>query len=138
MHPRISEQIVMLYYANFEAATRFYGETLGLEPRLLEPWVNIYSCAERCSIGVLRAGATGVYHQAQERNAVMVSIVTDDVEAWYRRLRGATGVKFLKDIHDSSAIPIRTFLVEDPGGYALEFFQWREGSRLDAERERKP
>lgn len=115
----------MLYYADFEAAKHFYGEILGLEPALHEQWVNIYRCTPQCSIGVLRAGAKGVYHPPQERNSVMVSIVTTDIEAWYQRLRNAGGVKFLKDIHDSTTIPIRVFLVEDPGGYTLEFFQWR-------------
>ncbi len=129
MHPGITGQIVMLYYEDFAAAKHFYGKTLGLESTLAEDWVNIYRCTPQCSIGVLRTGSGGAYHRAQEQNAVMISIVTDDVDAWYERLRSAD-VKFLKEVYDSQAIPIRTFLVADPGGYALEFFQWREAPRL--------
>lgn len=125
MHPSITAQIVMLYYDDFAAAQRFYGETLGLKSIQEESWVHIYRCTEQSSIAVLRAGAEGTYHRAQAHNAVMISLVTDDVEGWYRRLRNAPDVRVLKEIYDSKAIPIRTFLLADPGGYALEIFQWR-------------
>ena len=32
----------------------------------------------------------------------------------------------LKPIADSSTNPIRAFLIEDPGGYTIEFFSWKK------------
>ena len=54
----------------------------------------------------------------------MVSLVTDEVDAWYDRLRGRDDVVFLKHIGDGGGI--RSFMLEDPGGYTIEFFQWLE------------
>ena len=54
----------------------------------------------------------------------MLSIVTNEVDAWYDFLR-TTDVKILSEISDGTAVPVRAFLVEDPGGYTVEFFRWR-------------
>lgn len=123
--PPINEQIVMLYYQDISEPVRFYQEVIGLRPTFTEEWVRIYAVTETSSVGVVRAGP-GAYHTPQARNAVMLSIVTDDVEAWYRRLKAAGNVSFLKELEDNPSAPIRSFLVTDPGGYTIEFFQWRE------------
>jgi hypothetical protein len=52
----------------------------------------------------------------------MVSIVTDDVAGWYAKLEPR--VRIVKPIYDHPQVPIRAFEMEDPGGYAIEFFQW--------------
>jgi hypothetical protein len=54
----------------------------------------------------------------------MVSIVSKDVDAWYDVIKNSGDVKVLKDIYDNPSVPIRAFLVADPGGYTIEFFQW--------------
>ena len=124
MLPPIDSQIVMLYYDDITEAANFYGNTLGLQKTMNEDWVKIYQLTDSSSVGVVKAGP-GAYHVTQEKNAVMLSIVTSDVDGWYRHLKAAGQVKFLKDIHESD-VPIRSFLVEDPGGYTIEFFQWRD------------
>ena len=54
----------------------------------------------------------------------MLSLVTEEVDAWYEQLKDKEELKFLKDIGDGG--PIRSFLLEDPGGYTVEFYQWLE------------
>jgi hypothetical protein len=53
----------------------------------------------------------------------MLSIVTSDVESWYELLT-AKGIKILSELSDSGSVPVKAFLVEDPEGYTVEFFQW--------------
>ena len=54
----------------------------------------------------------------------MISIVTNDVDAWYERILADGSVKILMEIYDNESVPIRAFLMEDPGGYTVEVFQW--------------
>lgn len=121
--PPIGEQVTMFYYEDLAAASAFYGGTLGLEKTLDWEWVRFYRTGPSSSVGLVRAG-DGAWHDVQERNAVMLSLVTTDVDAWYRRLAAHEGVVFLKHIAEGGGI--RSFLLEDPGGYTVEFFQWLE------------
>ena len=121
--PSIDSQTVMLYYKAIDEAARFYGQTLGLEKTLDSDWVKIFQVSETSSVGVVAEGS-GAYHRARPDNAVMLSIVTSEVDAWYARLKAAGDVTFLKEIYNSDGAPIRAFLVEDPGGYTVEFYQW--------------
>jgi predicted enzyme related to lactoylglutathione lyase len=121
--PPIDSQTVMFYYRNIDEAARFYGETLGLPTTFDSEWVKIFRIGATSSVGVVTEGE-GTYHQTQPENAVMLSIVTAEVDSWYARLKAAGDVKFLKTIYNSESVPIRAFLVQDPGGYTIEFYQW--------------
>jgi len=114
-------QVVMFYYKDLAEADRFYGETLGLEKTLNYDWVKFYKTSANGTVGLV-AESEGAWHQPQDKNAVMLSIVTSEVDAWYDMLRQKSGVRFLKEIGDGG--PIRSFLMEDPGGYTVEFFEW--------------
>lgn len=123
--PPLDEQITMLYYENLDAATRFYGETLGLEKTFDWEWIRFYRTGPASSVGIVREG-DGAWHEAQGKNAVMLSLVTSDVDAWYARVHNKEGVVILKDIGDGGGI--RSFLLADPGGYTVEFFEWLEAA----------
>jgi predicted enzyme related to lactoylglutathione lyase len=121
--PAITETVVMLYYKDISAAAVFYGETLGLEKTFDQDSAKLFRLTPNSVVGVIREGSTS-YHRVQATNAVMLSIVTPDVDAWYDRLVSDGGITILKPIADSVSNPIRAFLVEDPGGYTVEFFSW--------------
>ena len=121
--PDISEHYVMLYYRDIDAARRFYGETMHLQATFQDSWVTLYRLTPSSYIGIVQEGGSA-YHRARDENAVMVSIVTNDVEGWYQTLTREGSVKVLKEIYDHESVPIRAFLIEDPGGYTVEFFQW--------------
>ena len=114
-------QVVMFYYKDLAEADRFYGKTLGFEKTLNYDWVKFYKTSANGTVGLV-AESEGAWHQPQDKNAVMLSIVTSEVDAWYEMLRQKNGVRFLKEIGDGG--PIRSFLMEDPGGYTVEFFEW--------------
>ena len=121
--PAIKENTIMFYYKDLAAVVPFYEKTLGLTKTFDEDWVKIFQLTPGSSIGLVQEGETS-FHRAQADNAVMLSIVTDDVDAWYRRLKATEGIVFLKEIYNNENVPIRAFLVADPGGYSIEFFQW--------------
>ncbi len=121
--PSIEETVVMLYYRELSAAAAFYGNTLGLERIYQSDTAQLYRLTPTSVVGIILEGDTA-YHQAKADNAVMLSLVTPDVDAWYARVRQSKDVTILKPIANSSHNPIRAFLVEDPGGYTVEFFTW--------------
>lgn len=121
--PGISEQYTMLYYKDMEAPRKFYGGLLGLTSTMDDEWLSLYQLTPTSFIGVIKEGEDS-WHKVQEKNAVMISIVTDDVDGWYERIRQDGSVTILKEIYDNESVPIRAFVMEDPGGYTVEFFQW--------------
>jgi predicted enzyme related to lactoylglutathione lyase len=121
--PPIASQTVMFYYDDLAAAEEFYGTVLGLDKTQDFGWAKMFRVSAGAEVGIVKSGP-GAYHAAQPKNAVMLSIVTTDVDAWYARLKAAKGVRFLAEISSGQSAPIRNFMIEDPGGYTVEFFQW--------------
>lgn len=117
----LTSSVTMFYYKDIEPAARFYGEILGLENYLDWDWVQFYKTGPASYVGLVTEGE-GAWHKVREKNSVMLSLVSDDVDGWYERLRESGEVTFLKDVGNGG--PIRSFLLEDPGGYTVEFFQW--------------
>ena len=124
--PSLDSQITMLYYDDFDAAVQFYAGTLGLELEFDSSWVKFFKTGPSSSVGVV-ADSEGAWHKPQQTNAIMLSLVTREVDAWHDRLKDRSGVIYLKDIGDGGGI--RSFLLEDPGGYTVEFFQWLDTQR---------
>jgi len=122
-HPSIEETIIMLYYRDLGPASAFYGDALGLEPVYQSASATLFRLTPTALVGIVREGEQA-YHPVREENAVMLSIVTADVDAWYARLRDRDDIEILKPVANSPDNPIRAFLVADPGGYTVEFFSW--------------
>jgi len=121
MTPPIDSQVTMFYYKDIGPATHFYGDILGLEETLDWSWIRFFRTGPSSFVGLVTEGDRA-WHKVQPSNAVMLSLVTDDVDAWQARLGGRDDVKFLKSVGGSDAV--RSLLIEDPGGYTVEFFQW--------------
>jgi catechol 2,3-dioxygenase-like lactoylglutathione lyase family enzyme len=121
--PSIDETVIMLYYRDLGPATAFYGDALGLETVYESASAKLFRLTSTAIVGIVREGEQA-YHPVRDENAVMLSIVTADVDAWYERLRDRDDVEILKPVADSPDNPIRAFLVADPGGYTVEFFSW--------------
>ncbi len=121
--PNVTGQYVFFYYHDLGAPTGFYEDILGFKPTFTEDWIRIYQVTPTSYLGIA-ADSEGAFHAPQENNAVMFSIVTDDVDGWYARLKSYPEVTFLKEIFNHPSAPIRAFMIADPGGYTLEVFQW--------------
>jgi predicted enzyme related to lactoylglutathione lyase len=120
--PPFEDAIVMFYYRDMAGAVNFYEQVLGLEKTLDSKGAKLYRINSKSQVGLVQEGSG--YHRVQSENAVMLSLVTDDVDAWFGRISQAEGIEVLKPPQDSDKNPIRAFLVTDPGGYTVEFFQW--------------
>lgn len=126
--PAIESSVVMLYYKDLAPVTAFYESTLGLRKTLDLGWCRIYRVSPTSYVGLIdeRRG----YHRVSPDKPVMLSIVTTDVDGWHKRMLAA-GVPIVKPLAPLSELPgpgmapVRGFLVKDPGGYTVEFFEWR-------------
>ena len=115
--PRVDGLITFLYYNDLEGAVRFYEDIMGFEKTVDQRWAKIYKAAGEAHVGLVD-GSRG-YHRPNPTKPVMITVVVDDVDAWFRYLKGK-GVKTLSEPRDHDEIGIRAFLLEDPEGYVIE------------------
>ena len=115
---RIASQITFLYYQNLAAAQQFYEGILGLEKVEDQGWAKIYRVSGTAFVGLVDEAHGSL--KAQPENAVMLTLVVDDVPGWYAYLR-ENKVKIRQEYGRSETIQIEYFFAEDPGGYVLEF-----------------
>ena len=111
--------ITWFYYDGLDEASRFYGEALGLEQVLDAGWARIYRTTGNAFVGLVNAQEGKGVCQTQETNAVLLTLVVDDVVSWHDRLSKA-GAKLGSEVKILEEIQIRTFFLSDPGGYSLE------------------
>ena len=119
--PGIDSQVTFLYYKDIDKAQEFYGESLGLKKTFDQGWVRIFQISSTSYVGLVDESRGS--HNSSQNKPVMLSIVTSDVEGWYEVLT-AKGIKIISELSDSGSVPVKAFLVEDPEGYTVEFFQW--------------
>lgn len=112
-----TSQITFLYFADMEPAHEFLAGVLGLETVEEQSFARIYRVADRAFIGAV-SGERG-FHRPQEKNAVLVTFMVNDVQAWYERIT-ALGMKILRPMMVHKDISIRCFFFEGPGGYSFE------------------
>jgi predicted enzyme related to lactoylglutathione lyase len=119
--PQARSQIVFLYYHDLQSISSFYEEVLGLELVDDQEWARIYRVCGNAFVGIV-ASSKG-FHQPQEKNAVLVTLVVDDVPGWYEYLL-KKGTKMLTEPRYIEEIQVRGFFFEDPGGYTFEVQQF--------------
>ena len=117
----IHAQITFLYYACIEPAASFFEGVVGLERVEDQGWAKIYRMGGHAYLGIV-AGEKG-FHQPQDKNAVLITLVVGDAGLWYKRLK-EKGVKLLSELQHREEIQIRCFFFEDPGGYTFEVQQF--------------
>ncbi|MEM7292400.1 MAG: VOC family protein [Pseudomonadota bacterium] len=111
--------ITWVYTHDLAVAAMFYGEALGLEVIRDEGSAKIFKVSNNASIGV----CTAFEDRVVEPRGGMISIVTDDVDAWYQRLCDKN-IEVEKAPHVLEQFGIYTFFVDDPNGYVVEFQQF--------------
>jgi len=78
---KVKSNITFLYYRDLEAAVRFYGEVMGFELPFGVEWAKIHAIHGGAFLGLVEGGKG--QHQAKEDNAVLITLVVDDVQPWY-------------------------------------------------------
>jgi predicted enzyme related to lactoylglutathione lyase len=115
----ITAQISWIYTHDLDSTGNFYAQILGLECARDEGGARLFKTGNGAFIGLCRA----FDKRAVEPEGSMISIVTDDVDAWYQRLRD-NGLEVETPPHRLEQFGIYTFFVEDPNGYIIEFQQF--------------
>jgi lactoylglutathione lyase len=115
--PGVEGLITFLYYEDLEGAVRFYEDVMGFEKIVDQGWAKIYRVAGEAHVGLVD-GSRG-YHRPSPSKPVMITVVVDNVDAWYRYLR-VMGVETLTEPRDHEELGVRAFLLEDPEGYVIE------------------
>lgn len=127
--PSVQSQITFLYYHEIESVHHFYQEVLGMELVADQQWAKIYRAGGNGFLGIVR-GDRG-YHRPRQDSAVLLTLVVEDVDEWYRYLQ-ARDVNLLTGVKEMAEIQVRGFFLKDPGGYTIEIQQF-----LDAETARR-
>lgn len=107
--------ITFFYYPDIHAVTDFYEKTLGFELVLDQGLARIYRIAPNSYFGIVDGNRGHLKHQ--EKSAVLLTIVAQDVEGWHARMKEA-GVAGLSDMLRGNYC--EHFFFEDPQGYAIE------------------
>ena len=125
----VRSQITFLYYRDLQPAAAFYEEVMGFEIVEDQGWAKIYRVSGNAYLGIVDEEKG--FHKAQEKNAVLVTLVVDDV-FWWREYLESQGVNMLTDVRDVEDIQVRCFFCQDPGGYVIEIEQFlrRDAARI--------
>ena len=119
--PKVQSQITFLYYRDLQPVCKFYEEIMGFELIEDQGWAKIYRVNGNAYLGIVDEERG--FHKAQEKSAVLITLVVDDVFWWYDYLK-RKGVKILTELQEVEDIQIRGFFLEDPGRYAIEVQQF--------------
>ena len=110
--------ITFLTYENLEAGDHFYREVLGLSLIEDQEWARVYRIHGSSHVGIVKARRGPV--EKPVGSGALVSIVVEDVDAWYECLKHEPSIEILGPPAIVADIPVYSFFLRDPGGYAIE------------------
>ncbi len=108
-----------LYFDDTAATNSFYERLLGTGPIVDQGWAWAYPLSESGFLGVVD-GKRGL-HQVTADKGVTLSLIVDDIEAWYELLRSDEEFEWRSDEIGDESGRVRTFVGYDPEGYYLEW-----------------
>lgn len=112
--------ITWLYYKDMVAMENFYQEVLGLTRVADQGWAKIYKGSESGYVGLVdeRRGM----HSFTEKKAVNVSFIIDDLDGWFKYVKGNKSFTLREDsVSTGPESKYRAFVSYDPEGYYFEF-----------------
>ena len=112
-HAPIDAGITFLRVSDLKHSHRFYFDVMGLEMVVDQGGCRIYRLTDSAFLGICE-------RQEPIGSNVIVTIVGDDVDGWYRRLTEA-GVETDGQPRDNEEYRIYQFFAKDPDGHLLEF-----------------
>jgi catechol 2,3-dioxygenase-like lactoylglutathione lyase family enzyme len=115
----IKATVLWLYSNDVHAMSEFYRDTMGFELVVDQGWAMIHHSSPSGFIGPVD-GARGM-HTWTEDKAVMVSLLTTDIDGWFAHLADAPGFTLRDDeVGVESRAGARVFVGQDPDGYLIE------------------
>lgn len=107
------------YYADLDAASRFYDEVLGLETIADYGFAKIMRIAETSYLTLVDASAG--LKSADQPKTVALALVTDELAEWYDYLLTQDVTMKSSSYSPTEGSPHDGFVAVDPEGYYLEF-----------------
>jgi catechol 2,3-dioxygenase-like lactoylglutathione lyase family enzyme len=121
----IKATVLWLYSEDVHAMSRFYDTVMGFGLVVDQGWAMIHQSSPSGFIGPVD-GARGM-HSWTEDKAVMVSLLTTDIEGWFARLSEEQDFTIRDaEIGVESRAGARVFVGQDPDGYIIEFDEFFE------------
>jgi catechol 2,3-dioxygenase-like lactoylglutathione lyase family enzyme len=114
MRPQFKQQVTFLYTRDLATVAAFYEETLGLPLALDQGSCRIYQVAAGAFLGFCQREETPA-----EPRGVIITLVSDEVDAWYEQLQGQ-GVVFEKPPQRNETYHIYHCFLRDPDGNLVE------------------
>ncbi len=119
----ITATVLWLYYQDIEAIQRFYESVLGLERVVQQNYSQVYSASSSGFLGPVIAGRG--LHPFSQQKGMTVSLVTDELEAWFDHLRSSPDFRLrTEELRVSDRY--RALVGYDPEGYFIEFDDFRQ------------
>ncbi len=115
--------IVWFYYKDMEAIQRFYEDVLGFDLIVDQGWAKIYPIGPTAYFGLVDE-QRGM-HNFTEEKAVTLSLITDNLDAWYDYLQSHGGIE-IRSAEISDTDRYRAFVAYDPEGYYLEWDTFKD------------
>ncbi|MBM3129397.1 MAG: VOC family protein [Chloroflexi bacterium] len=113
------QQITFLTTRDLARTDDFYARVLGLPLARDQGDCRIYRVSENAFIGFCERAS------APEPRGVILTFVTDDVDAWHARL-SAQGIAFEKPPAHNPRYRIYHCFLRDPNGYVIEIQRFDE------------
>ena len=130
-HLGIKATILWLYSKDVHAMSDFYDHTMGFELVVDQGWAMIHQSSPSGFIGPVD-GARGM-HPWTERKAVMVSLLTTDIDGWFAYLSDEESFTVRdRRVGVESRAGARVFVGQDPDGYLIEFDEFFEAEGNEA------
>jgi len=114
---KFDSQITFLYFKNLDEAVPFFEKVLNLELVDDQGTARLYRISSGAFIGIVDE-KTG-HCKSQDKNAVLITLVTDDLQTWYERLKRHK-VELETSIQCPQDFPVECFFFRGPGGYEFE------------------
>jgi catechol 2,3-dioxygenase-like lactoylglutathione lyase family enzyme len=121
----IKATVLWLYSNDVHAMSGFYENVLGFDLVVDQGWAMVHQSSPSGFIGPVD-GARGM-HTWTEAKAVMVSLLTTNIDGWFAHLGGEEDFTPRDgEIGVESRAGARVFVGQDPDGYFIEFDEFFE------------
>lgn len=114
----ITSQITFLYFKELEKASKFFEDIMQFKLVIDQGPAKIYRVSNKAFIGIVDEKVG--YCKTSDDNAVLITLVANDVEAWYERVKQSDEVTSITDVEIRKQFGIKGFFFEGPGGYSFE------------------
>jgi predicted enzyme related to lactoylglutathione lyase len=112
--PPFNSQITFCYTDDLEGTAAWYERVFGWEVAIDQGKCRIYRVAGQSFLGICERSSVGINH-----DDVILTFVTDEVDAWYDRLQ-SLGAIVIDKPQTNEQFGIYHFFARDPNGYQIE------------------